>query len=122
MIRERRDERLRLYVDEDASEHAVVQGLRARGIDLLTALEAGQAGTSDEEQLSFAVQQARAIYTFNAGDFARLHRDWLQQDRDHCGIVVIPDQRYSIGEKIRRIAKFVTAMTADQMNNRIEYL
>ncbi len=27
---------VRLYVDEDAEEHAVVQGLRARGVDLLT--------------------------------------------------------------------------------------
>ena len=29
-----------LFMDEDAGEHAVVQGLRARGIDVLTTIEA----------------------------------------------------------------------------------
>ena len=33
---------VRLYVDEDASESAVILGLRARGIDLVTTFEAGQ--------------------------------------------------------------------------------
>ena len=33
---------VRLYLDEDAEENAVVEGLRARGVDLLTTFEAGQ--------------------------------------------------------------------------------
>lgn len=45
---------VRLYVDEDASESAVVTGLRARGIDLVTTVEAGRLGTTDEQQLEFA--------------------------------------------------------------------
>lgn len=113
---------VRLYVDEDACEHAVVNGLRARGVDLQTVLEAGQSGTSDPEQLEFAVSQRRTIYTFNVTDFARLHQEWLQHGRDHCGIVVIPDQRYSIGEKIRRIAGLVAMFTAEEMVNRMQYL
>ena len=32
---------IRLYVDEDAYENAVVLGLRARGVDLVTTVEAG---------------------------------------------------------------------------------
>ena len=51
---------VRLYVDEDAEEYAVVQGLRARGVDLLTTSEAGQCGASDPDQLAFAVKQGRA--------------------------------------------------------------
>jgi hypothetical protein len=31
---------IRLYVDEDAAEHAVVMALRSRGIDVLTVFEA----------------------------------------------------------------------------------
>ncbi len=113
---------VRLYVDEDACEHAVMYGLRARAVDLLTALDASQAGMTDHEQLEYAVQQRRTIYTFNVRDFARLHREWLQQGRNHCGIVVIPDQRYSIGEKIRRLAAFTATLTAEEMTNRMEYL
>ena len=38
---------VRLYVDEDASELAVIGGLRARGVDLLTTAEAERLGSSD---------------------------------------------------------------------------
>ena len=113
---------IRLYVDEDASEHAVIRGLLARGVDILTTAEAERLGTSDPEQLDFAAKQARAIYTFNVGDFARLHRAYMEQGRDHHGIVVIPDQRCSLGEKIRRIARLVASVSAADMVNRIEYL
>ena len=77
---------------------------------------------SDTEQLEFATEQGRVIYTFNAGDFARLHREFLQQGRPHAGIVVIPEQCYSIGQKVRRLAAFVQATSAESMANRIEFL
>jgi hypothetical protein len=113
---------VRLYVDEDAGEHAVVQGFRARGVDVLTTIEAGRLSTTDAEQLAFATQQGRTVYTFNVAHFARLHRDYLTQGIDHAGIIVIPDQRYSIGEKVRRLASFISGVTAEEMINRMEYL
>ncbi len=98
---------VRLYVDEDASESAVVLGLRARGVDLVTTYEAGRLGRSDEAQLTFATEAGRTIYTFNARDFARLHREFLESGREHAGIAIIPEQRYAIGEKIRQLASFI---------------
>jgi hypothetical protein len=46
--------KLRLYFDEDSLTHALVIALRARGVDLLTALEAGMLERSDEEHLEYA--------------------------------------------------------------------
>ena len=109
-------------MDEDASEQAVVRGLRARGIDVLTTAEAGNLGSTDAEQLAFAAAENRTIYTFNVADFARLHRDYLAEGRHHAGIVVLPDQRCSVGEKIRRVARFVHSMAAEDMARRMEYL
>lgn len=113
---------IRFYVDEDASEHAVIDALRSRDIDLLTTLEANRTGANDEDQLDFAVVQGRALYTLNVKDFARIHREYLQRGRRHFGIVIIPEQRYSVGEKIRRLAGLLTTATADDLINRIEYL
>jgi hypothetical protein len=79
-------------------------------------------GKSDEEQLAFAAAQERAIYTFNASDFVRLHRQFLKRAHSHSGIIVIPEQRYLVGEMIRRIAAFVQSVTADSLRNRIEFL
>jgi hypothetical protein len=39
---------IRLYFDEDSMQHALVNALRARGIDVLTALEAQRIERSDE--------------------------------------------------------------------------
>jgi hypothetical protein len=113
---------VRIYVDEDAEEYVVVAGLRNRGIDVLTSTDAGQGGTSDAAQLTYAAGQRRAIYSLNVGDFARLHRDYLAQAIEHYGVIVIPEQRYSIGEKIRRIAALVAATTAEEMMSRMEFL
>ena len=113
---------VRVYADEDAGETAVVRGLRARGVDILTTIEAQQCGAADQDQLAFAVQQGRSIYTFNVGDFARLHREYLLRGIDHSDIVVLPDQRCSVGEKIRRLARFIGGATAEEMINRMEYL
>lgn len=113
---------VRLYVDEDAGEDAVVKGLRARGIDVLTTVEANRLGATDTDQLATAIRLRRTIYTFNVGDFARLHHEHLQQGIEHTGIIVLPDQRWSTGEKIRRVTKFVKSVTAEDMLNRMEYL
>ncbi|MDA1053656.1 MAG: DUF5615 family PIN-like protein [Planctomycetota bacterium] len=113
---------LRLYVDEDASEHAVVRGLRARGFDLLTVQEVGRLSLDDEAQLNFASEMGRAIYTFNVRDFAILHREYQEQGRDHAGIVAIPRQRYSVGEKIRRLAALMANEQAEDLRNQLEYL
>src|SRR5713101_3280549 len=113
---------VRLYVDEDAGEDAVVKGLRTRGIDVLTTVEANRLGATDAEQLATAISLRRAIYTFNVGDFARLHREHLEHDIEHTGIVVIPDQRCSTGEKIRRVARFLKSVTAEDMLNRMKFL
>ena len=113
---------IQLYVDEDAGERAVIQGLLARGYDVHTTSEAGNLGASDVEQLQLAIELERVIYSFNIGDFARLHSQLLVAGVQHFGIVVIPDQRYSIGEKIRRLADFMSKTSAEAMINRIVYL
>ena len=61
---------IRLYVDEHVPR-AVVQGLRRRGVDVLTVPEAGRLGASDEEHLAFARGEGRVVFTQD-GDFLRL--------------------------------------------------
>jgi hypothetical protein len=113
---------LRYYVDEDAQETAVVRGLQLRGIDVVTARDAQLLGVDDAEQLTFAISESRVIYTLNVRDYSKLHREFLQAGKSHAGIVAIPDQRYSIGEKIRRLAELASRFTAEEMVDRMEYV
>ncbi|NMF83704.1 DUF5615 family PIN-like protein [Nodosilinea sp. P-1105] len=76
---------LRLYADEQFP-WPVVQQLRILGYDILTAQEAEQANQRipDDQVLSFATHENRAVIIQNRRDFVRLH----QQNLSHAGIVV----------------------------------
>jgi hypothetical protein len=79
--------KLRLYLDEDSIRHGLVQALRARGVDVLTALEAGMGERLDDENLEYAAAEGRVLYTCNISDFSRLHAAWLNQGRSHAGLL-----------------------------------
>jgi hypothetical protein len=79
---------LRLHLDEDAEAHALVRALRGRGVDVTTTSEAGLSQTNDEAQLAWASQQGRAVLTYNAADFCRLHGQILTAGAHHAGIIV----------------------------------
>ena len=81
---------VRYYADEHVG-NAVVQGLRQRGVDILTVVEAGMLSATDEAQLAFALNASRVIFTQD-GDFLRLAASGVS----HAGIVYAP-QGTSIG-------------------------
>src|SRR5260370_11704266 len=78
---------VRLYFDRHIMARLAVD-LRGRGFDVLTTEEADHDTAADEEQLSFATAENRAILTFNIPDFAPLHDQWPASDQDHAGIIV----------------------------------
>jgi hypothetical protein len=115
-------EKARLYFDEDAMNHRVITGLRARNYDVLTAFEGGTIGDDDASQLRFATAQGRVLYTFNVGDFCRLHAAFLATGEVHAGIIVCPRQRYSVGEQIKRLSGLLNSVRPDNFRNRLEFL
>lgn len=79
--------KIRLYLDRHIMKRLALD-LRNDGFNVLTTEEAQLDFASDEDQLSFATQQNRAIVTFNIRDFAPLHATWQTQGRVHSGIIV----------------------------------
>lgn len=113
---------IRLYVDEDAMARALVQGLRARGVDVTTVIDESMNERDDKEQLEYATQQGRVLYTFNVGDCCRLHKDYLAQGMSHAGIIVVHRQRYSVGEQIRRLLKLLSTNSSGDMIDQLCFL
>src|ERR1035441_2866809 len=70
-------------LDEDAVDGDLVRGLRSPGIYGSTAADAGMIRRKDEEHLSFASMQGRALYSFNVGDFQQIQREWTSTGRGH---------------------------------------
>jgi hypothetical protein len=113
---------IRLYFDEDSMQHALVNALRARGIDVLTALEAQRIECSDEDHLDLATAQGRMLYSFNVGAFYRLHPSYMEQNKSHSGIVLALQQQYSVGRQMRRLLHLIAHLTVIDMQNRVEFL
>ena len=113
---------IRLYFDEDSMHHGLVAALRSRGADVLTAFESGMSRADDEDQLTFARSEQRVVYTFNVGDFCDIHSRWLAAGDSHFGIIIAPQQRMSVGEQLRRLLEQMAALSAGEMNDRLEFL
>jgi hypothetical protein len=111
-----------LYLDEDAMDRVFVRQLRGRGIDVTTPEEEGTRGLLDVEQLAFATAQGRVIYTYNIPDFCRLHADYIKHGKHHAGIIVCQQQRYNIGEQVRRLLSLIAAKSAEEMGDTLEFL
>lgn len=113
---------IKLYLDEDALHRRLKQAMRERGVDVLTAEEAGMRERDDEDHLDFATAQGRVLYSFNMGDFCRIHTEHIVSNKSHAGIILALQQRYGIGEQMRRLMRIVNARTAEQMVNQLEFL
>ena len=109
---------IRLYLDEDTIDKALVSALRARGLDMLTAHEADMIERQDEDHLAFAAREGRVLYSFNVADYCRLQA----QGRSHAGLILAQQQRYPVGDQMRRLLRLVAAKSAEEMRNHIEFL
>jgi hypothetical protein len=114
--------KIKLYIDEDASREAFVSALRRAKIDCLTTLEANNLGCSDSEQLTWATDNNRVIYTFNVRDYCKLHKIYMKQEKNHPGIIVVERQSYSIGEQLRGIEKLIDTFPVEQMKNQLIFI
>ncbi|NEQ21612.1 MAG: hypothetical protein F6K28_20825 [Microcoleus sp. SIO2G3] len=110
---------IRLYIDEDVHGDLGV-ALRQHGYDMLTVNEAERGGFSDAQQLAFAAEQNRTIFTFNAADFIALHLEYLTEERTHAGIVI--SKQISIKDTVRRLLYLIAHVSADEMYNQLRWL
>lgn len=112
---------IRLYIDEDSMDKALINGLRARNVDIVTVLETKTQSYTDEEQLDLATSLNRVLYSHNISDFCRLHAEFIAESKTHSGIALLA-QDYSIGEQLKAIMKFISIKSAEDIHNQLEFL
>ena len=78
-----------LYTDEDMSA-LVATLLKSRGLDVTTVPEQDTLGKTDREQLEYATFLNRCLLTHNRVDFERLHIQYIQENKQHSGIIIVP--------------------------------
>lgn len=78
-------------------------------------------GLSDVQQLDYAYKNDFVIFTHD-DDFIRIDVKYMNQEKNHCGIIYTHQKSYSAGECIRRLKLVVDILTPAEMKNHVEFL
>jgi hypothetical protein len=111
---------LEFYMDQHV-ESAVTEGLRNRGIRVLTAQEDDTSQASDDELLSRATSLGRILFTQDK-DFLRIGPEWQADGRGFAGIVYSPQQQRTVRQVIDYLELVANAMSSDEMRNQVDYV
>ena len=109
---------MKLYLDEDISPKVSVI-LRKKGMDAVSAHEAGMLEASDEEQLSFAAAEGRAMVTRNRDDFITLTVQFFEALKPHKGLIIVP---HTIpGSEFSKLATLLVKFSKDHPQDMASY-
>ena len=107
-----------LYTDEDMSA-LVATLLQSRGLDVTTVPEQGTLGRTDREQLEYATSLNRCLLTHNRIDFEQLHLQYIKENNQHSGIIIVPQK--NLYELAKRISVLVRSLAVEEINNQLLY-
>lgn len=107
--------KLVFYTNESVNI-AVAEGLKRRGVKVVSARDAGNLGLSDKEQLDYATRNNFVIVTHD-DDFLSMAMKF-----EHKGIVYVHQQKYRVGDLIRRLKLLGDIAEQKDMVNHVEFL
>ena len=110
---------IHLYFDEDVSV-GIVENLRTRGFDVLSARDADALGKSDDEQMLYAVSLRRAVVTHNRVDFEKQHAKFLESGMTHYGMIIA--KRRKDADVVAKLLALLDTVTAEEMQNQLRYI
>jgi len=101
---------VQFYLDEDLSgKIAEIAG--GMGVDIVTAYECGNFGSDHDVHLAFAAKEGRCLVTRNRDHFIVLTVKFLEEERPHAGVLVVP---YTMpGDRFSLIARAIAQYADD---------
>lgn len=111
--------KIKVYTDEDLNI-AVSKALKLRGVEASTTIEHQRCRSSDEEQLKYATSIGSVLLTHNVQDFPRIHYEFVRYGKHHSGIIIV--KQIFVGEIVRSFLHLASALSAEDIEDRLEYL
>ncbi len=96
--------------------------LRLAGVNCTTSRESGTEGLPDEQHIESAGARGYVVVTQDVKDFAAIHGRMLSNGVTHHGIVIVKQEHHSLGDLAARLLRIVAELSAEEFENRIEYL
>jgi len=109
----------KLFLDEDVHS-GLALALRKRGYDVVHAQELDRKGRSDYEQVAFAIQQERCIFSFNVKDFVILHNEFMKTQQEHFGIIL--SKQLPFKDTMSKLLQLLHRFPDETIKNRLEFL
>lgn len=106
---------LRFYLDENV-QVVIAEQLRKRGIDVVTVRDLGMLGDEDMTHLKRTMEMGYVLCTHDTD-----YIDLAAAGITHTGIV-FGQHSHSIGDWVNFLELLFTVYSADDMQNRVEYL
>jgi hypothetical protein len=111
---------LRLYFDHNV-RRPVLEGLRLRGVDVLTAFEDGAHRLQDPELLDRATSLGRVLFSQEEDLLAEAaHRQRV--GRDFAGLIYAHQTSLSVGECIAQLELIAKASDLEEVRGRVLFL
>lgn len=111
---------LRLYMDHNV-RRAITDGLRARGIDVLTALEDGTHRWPDPQLLDRATALDRVLFTRD-DDLVVEARRRQRQDEPFAGVLYAHQVRLSIRETLDELELIANVCEPEELTRQLWFL
>lgn len=115
---------MKLYLDENISQ-LVAKKLREKGYDVVSVHENHTQSKSDTEQLELAIEEERAIVTYDLVDFTDLAKEYIAKGKSHCGIILVSNKTIpqdNLKKLIVSLEKLLQNKEKDFLENEIVYL
>jgi hypothetical protein len=109
---------LAFFMDHQFSA-AVTRGVRARGIDVLTAFEDGAEQLDDDLLLTRATNLSRVLVTHDQG-FLRIAAERQRFGHGFAGIAFAVQKSLHIGSVIEYLELMAHVMSSEEICNRVE--
>ena len=110
----------RLYMDVHVPS-AVTEGLRRRGVDVLTSQDDGTRQLDDSALLQRATDLGRVLFTQD-DDLLAIASRWQQEGRQFAGVVYAHQLGPGIGSMIEDLELIAVCTAEDEVRNRVIYL
>jgi rRNA-processing protein FCF1 len=99
----------------------ITDGLRQRGVDVLTVQEDGRTGTPDPLVLDRATELQRIIFTQDQDFLAEANRRQVE-GMSFAGVIYAHQRLVTIGDCIRDLEIIAKASDLEDLANRVQYL
>jgi hypothetical protein len=109
-----------LYIDENV-HRGITNGLRIRGVDVLTVQEDGRTSFPDTLILDRATELERVLFSQDEDFLAEANR---RQDKqiNFAGVIYAHKLRVSVGDCVRDLEIIAKTAYLEELINRVQYL